>query len=70
MKLKVFLNSCGKHPAMVNGKDRDITDVEQIVTAGTWGVPESKLRAIFSEIEEKFQDFLNILTKSICNYGK
>ncbi len=43
------------HTVMVNGKDRDITDADLIIAA-TCGVPESKLRAIFSEIEEEFQE--------------
>ena len=47
----------GEHTAMVNGKERDITDADLIAEAATCGVSESKVRAILAEVKVALKQY-------------
>jgi len=42
----------GEHTTMVNGKGRDITDVDLIAAAATCGVSKNKVMQMIHEVED------------------
>ena len=47
----------GEHTTMVNGKGRDITDVDLIASAATCGISKNKVMQIIREVNAALTDF-------------